>query len=80
MYQKVTFLLTHFFLQMTFQLILSSDGNSSFAALIYKDPERMLEIPGQKQVGFDAGDRRRGVNILGDTMLEGVNLYRIDGT
>ncbi len=69
---------------MTFQVVLSSDGNASFAALIYKNPHRVEEFNGPLQVGFDAGDKTRGVNIVGDhsvygTPLQGVNLFRIDG-
>lgn len=51
----------------------------SFAALIYKDPNRLLELQEPKQVGFNSGDRRRGISILGDKGLQGVNLFRIDG-
>ena len=58
-------------------MVLSTDGNASFAALVYQDPTALLHpFPLGIQVGFDAGDRIRGVNLLGG---EGVNLFRIDG-
>ena len=69
---------------MTFQVVLSSDSNASFAALVYNNPHTVQDFNGPRQVGFDAGDKTRGVNILGDhtvfgTPLQKVNLFRIDG-
>ena len=65
-------------------MVLSSDGNASFAALIYDNPRAVEEFDRPLQVGFDAGDKTRGVNILGEhsvygPQLQRVNLFRIDG-
>ncbi len=51
----------------------------SFAALIYEDPEDLLGLFSY-QVGFDAGDRERGVHLGEDSIqLQEVNIFRIDG-
>ncbi len=60
--------------QHTFQVILSTDGMSSFATFIYQDVTS-LSIG---QTGFSAGDRRRFTGILQYSLGE-INTYRIDG-
>ena len=61
-------------------MVLSTNGNVSFAALVYQDPSDMMPL---YQVGFDAGDRMRGVNLLGADSInwspQRVNIFRIDG-
>ena len=74
-------------MQQTFQAVLSTDGIASFAAFIYEDPDSVNELSYSHQVGFNAGDRTRGANIVGtpaqDVMyaenLQRVNIFRIDG-
>lgn len=71
--------------QITFQVVLSTDGDASFAALIYEDPSDVINFPITHQVGFNAGDNSRAINILekeSDTPiidLQRVNVFRIDG-
>lgn len=52
----------------------------SFAALVYEDPS---DVVLDYQVGFDAGDRMRGFNLLGTDSInwspQRVNIFRIDG-
>jgi hypothetical protein len=49
--------------------------------MIYNDPFHVRS--GMYQVGFDAGDRMRGVNLLGADSIswspQRVNVFRIDG-
>ena len=75
------FLCSFLLLQVTFQVVLSTDGRASFATLIYEDPINVMS--GRYQVGFDSGDRRRGVNLLGADSIswntQRVNIFRIDG-
>ena len=64
--------------------MLSTDGKASFAAMVYKNPYNVVGFHGPRQVGFDAGDKTRGVNILGENSMDyctllGVNIFRIDG-
>ena len=75
-------------MQPTFQTVLSTDGSVSFAAIIYEDPDGVNGIKYDHQVGFNAGDRTRGINIAGENDIEavyiredvqGVNIFRIDG-
>ena len=69
------------YMQVTFQVVLSTDGRASFATLVYEDPINVMS--GRYQVGFDSGDRRRGVNLLGADSIswntQRVNIFRIDG-
>ena len=61
----------------------------SFAAFIYNDPDSVNAIVEyDHQVGFNAGDRNRGINIAGKNDIEavyiredvqGVNIFRVDG-
>lgn len=76
------------YIQQTFQAVLSTDGNASFAAFVYKDPDSVNELTYTHQVGFNAGDGQRGANIVGSIQvpdvvysenLQGVNIFRIDG-
>ena len=71
-------------------MVLSTDGNVSFCGLIYRNISKAITFPKQHLIGFDAGDRRRGVNLnivdeenieILPTMfeLEGTNVFRIDG-
>ena len=75
-------------MQDTFQLILSTDGQVSFAALIFEDPSvffPLLEFLGFVKIGFDGG-RHIGLSAdIGEYLmshnldLEPVSIYRIDG-
>ena len=75
--------MVHIIFQITYQTVLSTDGSASFAAFIYDDPTAVAAIPGNIQVGFDAGDRIRSSVIFGRglnvSILEDVNIFRIDG-
>ena len=72
---------------MTFQTVLSTDGNASFAAFVYNDLTALAEIHAlhgnSLLIGFDAGDEVRGTEVvgLGSTLdhLDEVNIFRIDG-
>ena len=66
------------FMQTTFQLVLSTNGNASFAALMYQDPTTLTDFPREHVVGFDAGDRNRGITFMPNE-LQGANVFRIDG-
>lgn len=68
-----------------FQLVIATDGDSSFAAFLYSDYDlRILqfadapEFAPEFHIGFNAGDRRKWANIMVDS-LETVNIFRIDG-
>ena len=63
--------------QYTFQVILSTDGISSFATFIYQNVTS-LSVGQIFQTGFNSGDRRRFTNILQNSLRE-INTYRIDG-
>ena len=72
-----------------FQLVISTDGRLSFAALIYEDPEtivsHLVSSMGLIQIGFDGGSGGAGSADLGDyilrrSMLESTNVFRIEGT
>ena len=73
----------HIFLKVTFQAVLSTNGNVSFCGMIYRNISKIVDFPRQHQIGFDAGDRQRGVNLNKETLLmselEGANVFRIDG-
>jgi len=74
-------------LQYTFQVVLSTDGNLSFAFFIYEDPESLNGITSHDwQIGFNAGNGVEGINIMGSDSsvtytrnLTQVNIYRLDG-
>lgn len=65
-------------MQLTFQVVLSTDGRISFASFIYPDLSSIRQITGLVNTGFNAGDRARLSNIAVDS-LGTVNLFRIDG-
>ena len=66
-------------LQQTFQLILATDGRTSFAIFLYSDPEGVKNIinSGNGAIGFDAGDEKRSVRI--PIIVNNTNVFRIDG-
>ena len=76
-----------FILQVTFQTVLSSDGNASFAAFLYNDLCAIAKIHALYKnsllIGFDAGDEVRAVEFVGPGSaldhLEEMNIFRIDG-
>ena len=63
---------------MSFQIALVTDGASSFAIVLYNDLTALRGLAVPIQVGFNAGDRQRYLNIPVDS-LQRVNVYRIDG-
>ena len=71
----------YIYLQLSFQVVLVTDRTSSFAIVMY-DNLTTLQIlhsfSDLVQVGFNAGDRQRYLNIPVNS-LQQVNVYRIDG-
>ena len=72
---------------MSFQVVLSTDGNTSFAIFLYGDVIRNLLACDQNNsldvlryltIGFNAGDQERFFNIPRSD-LEEINVFRIDG-
>lgn len=73
----------------TFQLVISTNGQVSFAALIFDDPSSILTYFTSNQdtvkIGFDAGfesvgSADFGMFILDNGLtLESTNIFRIDG-
>lgn len=80
LYQYLMQYIMSSFLQLyTFQVAIVTDGATTFAAFIYKDPCRIRSgFPMNSVIGFNKGDRRRLSNIM-HASVEGTNLYRIDG-
>ena len=71
----------------TFQAVLSTDGERSFATFIYDnlDPiQAMVTIQRRGIIGFDAGDQSRSATVLDVATqifpLEKANSFRIDGS
>lgn len=71
--------------QVSFQLLLSTDGTRSFATFIYADLHivQRIIIQGNSDIGFDAGDLTRSASVL-DTNRNGffptsTYTFRIDG-
>ena len=72
----------------TFQAVISTDGNASFAILTYNNPlgfSPYLTDPAWA-VGFDSGSLRQGsftnlgkVLVQNNQNLESSNIFRIDG-
>ena len=66
---------------MRFQLVLSTEGKTSFASFIYEDLEKVNSFISNSgiaaDIGFDAGDKSRGVKLSED--IQRVNTFRIDG-
>lgn len=60
------------------QCILATDGDVSFAIILYESLERITDLP-TYSIGFlDSSTSRRNVNISA-AALQGENIYRIDG-
>ena len=58
--------------------MLLTDGRRSFAIASYKNPTALADVLVPIQVGLNAGDLRRYVNIP-VTLLQNENIIRIDG-
>ena len=70
---------SYIYLQLSFQVVLVTDRMSSFAMIIYDNlatVQSLLSLGSAVQVGFNAGDRQRYLNV---NSLQQVNVYRIDG-
>ena len=74
-------------MQMSFQVVLSTDGITSFAIFLYGnvirnllacDLNNSLDVLKNLTIGFNAGDRERFLNISRSD-LEEINVFRIDG-
>ena len=65
--------------------MLATDGEVSFAALLYSRPDQIIEFASSVNgiVGFDAGDQDRSSTIIDSRQreytLEFSNVFRIDG-
>ena len=92
MHGKTTVLLSNglttvYYLQQTFQVVLATDGRTSFAILIYDDPDQIVDITSDASrigmIGFDSGDLRTSTTLLSTErityQLENTNIFRIDG-
>ena len=71
-------------LQVTFQTVLSSDGDASFAAFTYNDLTFLDVVRDSDNnsllIGFDAGDGIRAAELDGQrSTFDQVNVFRIDG-
>ena len=72
-------------IQGTFQVILPTNGHTTFAVFIYENLGLIDEI-GNYQVGFNSGRRDKSLNIAGASFarytgnLRQISAYRIDGT
>ena len=74
----------YIFFQLTFQAVLATDGEASFAIFMYEDLQIVRNISSQERgrVGFDAGDQTRSSTVLygvEELPLSHVNIFRIDG-
>lgn len=76
-------------ISMTFQIVLSTDGQHSFAALIYDDPATISSFLHESVrpliVGFDSGNSFSSANaanflLQNNETSEASILFRIDGT
>ncbi len=68
------------YLQWSFQAVLSTDGNATFAFFSYDDPTGILTLISQNS-GFDAGDQIRSVvtNPRRSGLQQNELNFRIDG-
>ena len=72
----------------TFQAVISTDGEVTFAAFIYKEPLSLFstihDVPQSLAIGFDKEKQFSGDfgNFLvnNNRTLEAVHIFRIDGT
>ncbi len=66
----------------TFQLILATDGNASFAIFHFEYPEILsdlnITLP-QDVMGFSTGVNRTNISTTSFTDLEELSVFRIDG-
>jgi hypothetical protein len=69
----------------TFQLVISTDGQHSFAAFVYSNPLAIFSslTDGDSTVGFDSGQGKFAdvgrIHLMSHQPLEAVNVFRIDG-
>ena len=73
-------------LQITYQAIVSSDGNASFASFVFDQDgiDKINNLQADKVIGFDAGDTINSATIVSPGFsslqtLEPLNTFRIDG-
>ena len=70
-------------MQLTFQVVLATDGVTSFAILIYEDPEQILRVISDSQrlamIGFSSGDLRSTILSRNRFTLQNSHAFRIDG-
>ncbi len=72
--------------QGSFQLVVSTDGENSFASFIYSDPGTIFSnvLSLKAVIGFDNGERITGSDyglflMKNNRTLPAVNTFRIDG-
>ncbi len=64
--------------QNTFQVVLATDGNSSYVLFLYQDIQW-----GSATIGFNAGDGVRGYmapEALTQNRIEGIRAFKVDGS
>ena len=71
-------------IQGSFQVIVATDGETSYAIFSYSDVNKVRQIvsEGNGIIGFDAGDERRSDMVVlsdSDFSLKSINVFRIDG-
>ncbi len=71
-------------IQITFQAVVSTDGRTSFAALIYNEPNLVFSLNDTQILGFDSGGHVLYADMgeilsLNDQTLDATNIFRIDG-
>ena len=70
--------------QIAFQVVLLTDGLTSFAIFSYVDLDPILAVI-NRQVGFDAGDGNRSATLLSvanptnNNSISPTSIFRIDG-
>ena len=75
----------YYFVQGSFQAIVTTDGTVTFAVFIYEDDSETIDNIQYYQVGFTAGIEENFINIVGRDPakyigdLQEVSIFRIDG-
>lgn len=70
-----------FFVQVTFQCALATNGNRSFAIYYYHDIDMLVQNVNEQQVviGFNKGDEQSFTTIPLLQSVSQTNIYRLDG-
>ena len=73
-------LLLIYYVQITYQVVISTNSRASFVAYIYGEDgvDAVKNLQEVKLIGFDAGDTVRSATVSME-ILQPVNIFRIDG-